>query len=115
MGKKRRKRQNFRREGLRAKLSFDDWFAEDPLYVIKATTNEKKKGLKMLELIENNFNISKKDREDFITNRLRELNEDAMTPTKLPKSMGDRQVKFIRDLETGQIVSPFKSKRKVFE
>jgi len=115
MGKKRKKEHNFRREGLRAKLVIDDWFAEKPLYRIKATTKEKDKGIRMLELIENNFNISTKDRLDFIKKRLEELNKESMKPTKLPKFMRKNQIKFTRDPKTGQIISPFKSKKKIFE
>lgn len=114
MGKNKKKPKSFRRKGLRVKLIFDDWFAERQLYRVQGNTNEKKKGLQMLELIEHNFNISKKDKEAFITNRLEEFDQDAMTPTLVPKSMRDGQVKFTRD-EQGKIVSPFKSNRKIFE
>ena len=97
---------------LRAKLSFDEGFAERPIYVIKAHAGEKEKGINMLELIETNFNICDQDRIEAVKKKLKELNEEAMTPTVLPKDLRDKQVKFTKD-EEGNIVSPFRSKKKL--
>lgn len=97
---------------MRARLSFDEGFRENPIYNIKANITEKDKGLKMLELVEQNFNISKKDREEFFQNKLKEFTADAMLPTKMPKEISKNQIKFTRD-EKGNIVSPFRSNRKI--
>ena len=102
------KRKGFWGRGkLRARLIFDDGFAETPVYSIKGMVTEKFKGLNMIKLIKNLFNITNKEiikdddkaRDDFNSdlNGLREHK---------------RKVEFTRD-ETGQIVSPFRSKRKL--
>ena len=100
------------RSRLRAKLSFDEGFAERPIYVIKANTQEKQKGINMLELIETNFNINKEDRLDATKKKLEELNIEAMTPTLVSKEVEKNQARFTRD-EKGNIVSPFKSEKKL--
>ena len=94
MGKNIKKDKFQRINLLRAKLSFDDGFAEHPIYVIKATTNEKKKGLYMLELIENNFNITIEDKRNEFIKKVREQDK----------------IKWTRD-EKGNIISPFNIKK----
>lgn len=106
-------REGFLYGRLRAKLSFDDGFAERPLYNIKAFTNEKEKGIDMVELIGNNFGISRKDIDEALQRKLKEWNEDAMKPTIIKdEEIKKKQIKFTRD-ERGNIVSPFKSKKKI--
>lgn len=97
---------------MRAKLSFDEGYAEKPHYSIKAFTTEKDKGMNMMELIEDNFSISEEDRKAWFQKKLAEFNADAMTPTVMPKSLADKQVKFTRD-DKGKIVSPFRSDKKL--
>ncbi len=94
------------RSRLRAKLSFDEGFAENPIYSIKATTGEKEKGINMLELIENNFNISAYDRIEATKKKLKELDADAMTPTEVGPGIEQEKIKFSRDSE-GNFCSPF--------
>lgn len=90
---------------LRAKLSFDEGFAEEPIYTIKGYTSEKIKGIDMMELIQDNFNISDKDRKKAFREKLKELNEDAMKPTKLTPELTKHQIKWTRD-KKGNIVIP---------
>ena len=90
MGKKRKKDSSRRPNFLRVKLSFDDGFAEQPIYVIKATTSEKDKGVYMLELIEENFDITMRDRKITISKRLKE----------------HEKIEWTRD-DDGNIISPF--------
>ncbi len=94
---------------LRAKLSFDQGWAEKPIYVIKASTNEKSKGVSMIELIKQNFGLSDLE----IKERLKILNEEAMTPTVVAKPFSQKVIKLERDSK-GNIVSPFKSNRKLY-
>ncbi len=114
MIKKKLKKHNWKKPGMGAKLTFHEWFRESPIYSIKATTTEKEKGIDMIELIESNFNINSKDKEEAFKKRLDELNEQAFTPTEVPEEMKDGQIKWTRD-DTGKIISPFRSKRKIFD
>jgi len=102
---------------LRAKLTFDDGFAENPIDKIIANTTEKNKGIMMLERIENRFNISDKDRREAIERTLVEMDnreEVTFTPTVITEEIKKRQLKeppqWTRD-EKGNIVSPFKSRK----
>ncbi len=99
---------------LRAKLRIDEGFAENPLHSIRAFTSEKDKGHLMIDLIENYFSISEEERKVAFRKKMDEFNKDAMTPTVFPKELQKHQIKFTRD-EKGNIVSPFRSKRKVFD
>lgn len=92
---------------LRAKLSFDEGFAERPIYVIKGFTSEKDKGVDMIHLIKQNFNIS----DEFIRRKLMQLNSEAMRVTKYPSGLTPPP-KLTRD-EKGNLVSPFRSKKKL--
>ena len=103
---------------LRARLTLDDGFAENPVYKIVGNTTEKKKGIMMLTLIENSFNISEKDRKEAIKKTLEDLDHRekvAFTPTIIPGEIKKRQKKelitWTRD-EKGNIVSPFRSRKK---
>lgn len=91
-------------KGMRVKLVIDEGFAERPIYKIKAFSTEKDKGIMMLEIIEDTFKISNKDKDDYFKKKLSELNADAMTPTIVN---GIEQVKWTRDAK-GNIISPFK-------
>lgn len=110
MKPKKKNSFNFLRE-LRAKLSFDDGFAERPIYSIKGKTNEKEKGINMLELIESQFGISKEDRQKAFRAQMEELNDLAMQPTEYPKPFKPDKIKFTRD-EKGNLASPFRTKKK---
>jgi len=91
---------------MRVKLIVDQGFAERPVYSIKATTNEKEKGINMIELTSNIFSISNKDMMEAVDRKLKEWDLDSRQPTIIK---GTPQVKWTRD-ERGNIVSPFKKK-----
>ncbi len=95
---------------MRARLSFDEGFRENPIYSIKAKTTEKDKGMEMLELIEQNFSISKKDRDEKFIAKMEEFNQDAMQPTIVPKEIKQEKIKLHRD-EKGNLASPFRTKK----
>ena len=92
---------------MRAKLTFDEGFAENPIYKVKAMTTEKDKGILMIDLIQQNFNISI---EEFKKGLIR-LNGDAMRPTIIPQEIEIKQtrIKWTRN-DKGNIISPFKSR-----
>ena len=95
MGKNQKKTSKFRGFSVfKVKLSFHDGYAEYPIYSIKALTTEKDKGMNMLELIEQQFGITKEDRKVAFIVRVRE-EENIWT----------------RD-EKGNIISPFSKKIK---
>jgi len=94
--KKEKKKGKFRSfPFLRAKLTFDDGYAENPIYLIKAITTEKDKGLDMVDLIRNNFNLTL---EEIRKNFLKKLEEE-------------RKKIWTRD-ERGNITSPFRKELK---
>lgn len=96
---------------LRAKLSFDDGFAERPLYTIKAFTNEKSKGINMLSLIEDNFSITLEDRLEHEKKEWEDLSKDI---NEFSREVDKRKkVEWTKD-EKGRIISPF-SKKKIDE
>ncbi len=108
-GKKAKKLGYKPKNILRARLSFNDGFAERPLYSIKANTNEKNKGINMVELIKDNFNITQSDIKEFQQIQFNELSSDF---EELEKKMVDRKkIKWERD-ERGNIISPFGNKAK---
>ncbi len=92
---------------MRAKLTFDDGYAERPIYSIKAMTTERQKGFDMIELIKNNFNIDNKNIEQAT---LKNEDEIMSEVEDMKKQMNDTI--FTRD-EKGNIVSPFRSKKKL--
>ena len=97
------------RARLRAKLSFDDGFAERPLYSIKAFTNEKGKGINMIDLIRDNFDVSNLDLKEYQKDKFTELTRDfeELEEEKITRT----PIKWTRD-EKGQIISPFGNKAK---
>lgn len=99
------KRSN--RRTLRAKLSFDEGFAENPIYTIKAFTNEKDKGIYMLKLIEDNFLISFADR---ILHDKIEMKSIENETNKFKESDDGKSVTWTRN-EKGNIISPFSKKK----
>jgi len=107
----KRKKKKFVRQRLRAKLTFDEGFAEDPLYSIKAFTNEKDKGINMIELIKNNFNINGEDVDLAFKKKMAEWQEEAMKPTEVTAEIRRVQIKWTRD-EKGNFISPFSKKAK---
>ncbi len=108
---KNRKNRFVPKSRLRAKLTFDEGMAEYPVYSIKAFTNEKEKGINMLKLIEDNFEISDEDRRDYIRRKLEEWDKDSMKPTDYPKGFRTEPFKWTKD-ERGNIISPFSDKAK---
>ncbi len=110
------KKNNEGRHSLEAKFTvYDANKKENILHRVLAKTTEKHKGLSMIEIIENLFAITQRDREQFFKNmqtELQRLNQDAMTPTVMPLELEKKQIKWTRD-EKGNIVSPFRSNRKI--
>ncbi len=92
-----------------AKLTFFDLgWRDNIIYSVKAKSEEKNKGLMMLEKLRNFFNFSKKDEEDF-RKKMIEMQIKAFTPTKYFEQLKPLK-KFERD-EKGQIISPFTKKK----
>lgn len=108
MSKKKRK---FIKPRLRAKLSIDEGFAENPIYSIKAFTTEKDKGIDMIELIKSNFNINAKDMDLAFKKKMEEWQQEAMKPTQVSIEVRKAQIKWTRD-EDGNFISPFSKKAK---
>ena len=79
---------------MRAKLSFDEGFAERPIYVIKGSVNEKDKGINMIELIRDNFGICDEDMRKVMIERLEEYNRDFFRPIE---KKGKEPIKWKRD------------------
>lgn len=100
--------KSYRSSKLRAHLNFNDGYAEMPIYSIKAITSEKDKGLNMIDLIMDNFNIISVEVEEHrrvvraqILKEMNHLNNKIISPP----------IKLNRD-ERGNLVSPFASKQK---
>lgn len=97
---------------LKAKLSFNDGYAERPIYTIKANIGEKEKGLYMIELIQDNFNISI---EEVIIHRdkiEKEIIEEMKLMSSLNSQIFEKNSPLNRD-EKGNLVSPFRSEKKL--
>lgn len=101
--------KEYRSSKLRASLNFNDGYAERPIYSIKAITSEKEKGLDMIDLIMDNFNIISNEIEKHrkiiqaqILQEMNHLNNEIISPP----------LKLKRD-ENGNLVSPFASKKKL--
>ena len=111
-GRKSKKEFKYKNARLRARLSFDDGYTEKPLYSIKAFTNEKGRGISMIELIQDNFNINSLDIKEFQQEKFNQLTEDFEV---LEKNIKAREpIKWTRD-ERGEIMSPFGNKAKELE
>lgn len=100
-----RKLHDYRSARLKARLSFDEGYAEKPVYSIKGWVSEKQKGLDMMELIENNFNITLMDREEDMKNKQKEFLEEMKDLSTGEKEVSPRD-KWTRD-EKGNLVSPW--------
>jgi len=113
MGNKFKKKKNLVKLRLRAKLSFDEGYAENPIYSIKAFTNEKNRGIDMIELIKNNFHINKEDINLAFKKKMEEWQEDFQKPTIYSKEVEKtlKKIEWTRD-EKGNIISPFSIKKK---
>lgn len=92
-----------------AKLMFYDWgWREKIIYNTSAKSNEKEKGVMMVEKLKNLFGISRVDEETF-QKRMVELERDAFTPNEYPPEM--KPFKWTRDAK-GNLVSPYPKKFK---
>ncbi len=112
MNGKKSKKVSYKPKGrLRARLSFDDGFAERPIYSIKAFTNEKGKGVSMIELIQDNFDITSLDIKNYQQMKFNELTSDFQ---ELEKKTKRKSIQWLRD-EKGNIISPFGNKAKEME
>ena len=105
MSNKNKHKREYRSPRLKARLSFNEGYLEKPVYSIKADTTEKKKGLDMIKLIQDNFNIYIEEIEwhrkcvrDEIIEEMKTLKKD------VPKLHRDGQ---------GRLASPFASKKKI--
>ena len=94
---------------LRWKLSADEGFAERPIYTIKAFNTEKDKGIDMVELLENNFSISEKDKQEKKQREIQETKNEIDKRKDFIKAIQE-PVKWTRD-EEGNIISPFSNKK----
>jgi len=88
---------------MRAKLSFDEGFAERPIYTIKGFVTEKEKGVNMIELIRDNFGICDEDMRKVIRERLEEYNKNFFTPIEKMRKSVAKPVEWKRD-ERGNII-----------
>ncbi len=105
----RRRRNRIRNGTILAELKFSEVDIYPRVFdSTKANITEKKKGMIMIEKIENRFSISKQQMDEF-RNELEYYNEDAMTPTF--KEQAEKPVEWTRD-EKGNIISPFDKKVK---
>lgn len=104
------KKKYFGSSEIRARLSFDEGFRERPLYAIKAKVTEKDKGIDMIELIKQHFNISQKDEKEAFEKKMEFFRADFPRPTKIPKEIKQQRIKWTRD-NKGRVVSPFRAKR----
>ena len=114
MGSKfKKKKNNSVKSTLRARLSFDQGYAENPIYSIKANTNEKNRGIDMIDLIKNNFRINREDLDIATKKKFEEWQKDSETPTEYSKEALKHQKKIVwtRD-EKGNPVSPWELKRR---
>lgn len=113
MAGKFKKKKNFVRPRLRAKLSFDEGYAENPVYSIKGFTTEKEKGIDMIELIKNNFHINGEDEKLAFKKKMEEWQQDLNKPDDHTKEAEKNltKVKWTKD-ERGNIISPFSVKNK---
>lgn len=101
--------KEYKRNNLKVSLTFNEGYAEIPIYSIKANTSEKKKGIDMFLLIRNNFGITQKDidyhEEDIkreMTLEFRDIKKkiDLSPPMNLHRD------------EDGNLSSPFSIKKK---
>lgn len=106
-------KKKFNRSGRQsdiAQLTFHGWFG-DLIDRIRAKTTEKEKGMMMLEKIENQFSISKPDREIFRKEMQEREKKEFAEMEKQAEAMKDKPFK--RD-EHGNFISPFALKRKLY-
>jgi len=100
---KNKRERMMKKVPMRARLSFDEGFAEKPIYTIKALVNEKLKGIRMIDLIKQNFNISDMEHKNNFKKEVERLNGD--------KEERQKKDAFTRDKD-GRIISPFASNMK---
>ena len=112
-GKKKKKLSYQPKSKLRCRLSFDEGYAERPLYSIKAFTNEKDKGISMIDLIQNNFDINSIDIKEFNERKINVLSNDFQDLINIPRTLNE-PLKLTRD-EQGNLMSPFGNKAKELE
>ncbi len=98
-----------RKPFITAKLILFDWgWRDNILYSSVAKSNEKSKGLAMVERLKNLFNINHHDEKQF-REKMIEMHTKAFTPTEYSK--GKEPIRWTRN-ERGQIISPFDKKIK---
>jgi len=102
--------KSYRSSKLRARLSFNDGYAERPIYSIKAVTTEKNKGMDMAILIQDNFNFTSKEYERYREFIKAEILEEM---NHVSNNISPEPVKLNRD-EKGNLVSPFASNKKLY-
>ena len=102
------KKKSFVKSVKRARFSIDEGFAEKPIYSVKAFTTEKDKGIDMVNLIKDNFDITSEDI-DYAFKRKMEDWQNDITPDEVTIKKSSATIKWTRD-ERGNIVSPFSKK-----
>lgn len=101
--KNQHKIKEYRNAKLQARLSFNEGYAEHPIYSIKAFTSEKEKGFNMAKLILDNFGFSIIDLEDHLDKKDKEMVKDMKD---LANGKKDPKDGWTRD-ERGNLVSPW--------
>lgn len=100
--------KEYRSNKLHARLSFDEGYAERPIYSIKASTGEKVKAFDMIDLILTNFNITINECKIYLKKKQELFVEEMKELAKLSPT-----INWSRD-EMGNIQSPFRSKKKLY-
>jgi len=106
------KKRKFNRAGSKADiatLTIHGWFG-DLIDRIRAKTNEKERGMLMVNKLENYFNINEFDRKIFRQKLLEREKRDFKEMEEQAKLIEVKPIKWTRD-ETGKIVSPFPIKK----
>ena len=115
MGKKYDKSKTRNSRGVfGAKLSIFDLFRREKVFHRQfAKTNEKEKGLMMMDIIESYFGISIEDRREFRRQQFRESAEEMEIRSFGGLLFPTEPTKIKRD-EKGNIISPFASNKKLY-
>ncbi len=99
--------KEYRSHKLNVRLSFNEGYAELPIYSIKASTSEKEKGFDMIHLICDNFNINIRQYDSYLEEKNKKLMKEVNGFENKPFT---EKVHWTKD-EQGNIISPFKTKK----
>lgn len=102
------KKNFYGKSKLQFSLTFHQGWAERPVYSTKGNTSEKQKGVHMLDLITNNFNLSLEE----IDMYRKKIRHELMMDLDDMKNHQDKKP-FSKD-EYGNFISPFASRKRIF-